>query len=457
MIFSQRVVTVVAFVLLSASGVGRAADEWRVGVAAQTITPKEPMWMAGYGARTAPSSSKLSDLFAKALILEDAQKNRGVIITLDLVGIDRTLSRRIVEAVSQRLNVEPAHVVISTSHTHSGPVVGKNLGPMHYYQLSEPYQRQIDAYEAELFEHCVNVVVAASQKLTPCSITWGNGSADFATNRRNNKEPEVPQLRTAGKLQGPFDHDVPVLAARDAQGKLLAVLFGYACHSTVLAGSAWSADYPGFAQVELEERHPGCVALFFAGCGADQNPLPRRTPELAKHYGERLATAVDSVLLTTKMHETKAHLQCAYAEVPLPLAPLPSVEQLEQQQSATNKSEATRATLLLRQIKAGQQLSETYPYPVSVWRIGDELKFVALGGEVVVDYALRIKADLDTPVWIAGYAHDVMAYIPSRRVLTEGGYEGGGAMVYYGLPGPWAPQVEEVIMKQVTQLAKTIE
>ena len=109
---------------------------------------------------------------------------------------------------------------------------------------------------------------------------------------------------------------------------------------------------------------------------------------------------------------------------------------------------------LLGQIESGRPLSQTYPYPVSVWRIGNDLKFVALGGEVVVDYALRIKADLDGPTWIAGYAHDVMAYIPSRRVLTEGGYEGGGAMVYYGLPCPWAPEVEEVLMGQVVKLAK---
>ena len=73
-----------------------------------------------------------------------------------------------------------------------------------------------------------------------------------------------------------------------------------------------------------------------------------------------------------------------------------------------------------------------------------------LGGEVVVDYALRLKAE-HGPIWIAGYTNDVMAYIPSRRVLLEGGYEGVGAMVYYGLPTAWAPVVEERIAEEVTR------
>lgn len=434
-----------------------AADTWRAGAAKQIITPKEPMWMAGYGGRTAPSSGKITDLYAKALLLEDAEQNRGLVLTLDLVGIDRELSRRIAKEISDKIDVPSQNIVICTSHTHSGPVVGKNLGPLHYYQLDPAYQRQINAYAEELVTSCIEVASAAHEALRDCKVSWGIGRADFATNRRNNREARVPELRTAGSLVGPVDHDVPVLAVRDSDDQLLAVLFGYACHATVLSGQQWCADYPGYAQAALEERHPGCVALFFAGCGADQNPLPRRTVELAKHYGDRLATAVDSVLLTTAMNAAEPRLECRYGEVPLPLGPLPSDDELAKQQNSTNKSEAARARLLLARIERGKPLSSTYPYPVSVWRIGDELKWVALGGEVVVDYALRTKFDLKSPVFVAGYSHDVMAYIPSRRVLAEGGYEGGGAMVFYGLPTAWAPEVEEVLMGQVVKLAKEVD
>lgn len=433
----------------------RAADGWRAGAASRVITPNEPMWMAGYGSRTTPASGKLSDLHAKALVLEANGQKPGVIITLDLVGIDRELSRRIVKAVSEKVGCPPENVVISTSHTHSGPVVGKNLNAMHYYQLPQNFQKQVDQYAEKLFTDCVDVAVQARERLAPCKVTWGTGRADFATNRRANKEGDVPKLRTAGTLAGPFDHDVPVLAIRNASDHVQAVLFGYACHATVLSGYDWCADYPGYAQSNLEQRFPGCVALFFAGCGADQNPLPRRTVELAEHYGRRLATAVESVLLTTDMKTASPKLLCRYAETPLPIDTIPTAEQLKVQLASSNKTEAARAMLLLKQIADTGSVSKTYPYPVSHWRIGDELNFIALGGEVVVDFSIRIKSELKGPTWIAGYAHDVMAYIPSRRVLTEGGYEGGGSMVLYGLPSVWAPEVEEVIIRQVKALVTT--
>ena len=106
--------------------------------------------------------------------------------------------------------------------------------------------------------------------------------------------------------------------------------------------------------------------------------------------------------------------------------------------------------MLLEKWDADKQLSQTYPYPVGSWQLGEAIDFVFLGGEVVVDYAVRLKAELrEKRTWVAGYANDVMAYIPSRRVLQEGGYEGEGAMVYYGLPTRWAPQVERLIVDEV--------
>jgi hypothetical protein len=128
----------------------QADDGRRAGAAKTIITPNEPMWMAGYGGRTGPASGKISELYAKALLLEDAHKTRGLILTLDLVGIDRELSKRISTAIADKIDVPSDNVVICVSHTHSGPVVGKNLGPLHYYQLDPAYQRQINAYAEEL-------------------------------------------------------------------------------------------------------------------------------------------------------------------------------------------------------------------------------------------------------------------------------------------------------------------
>ncbi len=462
-LFSAAVLSL-TFVLLTTAAPGSdpaqdsAGDSgWKAGASKIVITPGKPMWMAGYGGRTLPSDGKLTELWAKALVLEDHDGHRGLVLTLDLVGIDRTLSQALCDSLKKQYGLQRDQIAICTSHTHSGPVVGRNLEPLHYLQLDASQRKAIDDWAAT-FQKQVGVVVGeAIDKLAPSKLTWGSGSTNLAVNRRTNSEPTVPLERTEGNLKGPSDYDVPVLAVRDADENLTAVLFGYACHATTLSGYQWSGDYPGYAQIDLEEAHPDCVALFFAGCGADQNPLPRRTEELAKHYGERLATAVDAVLLTSQMQPVKGSLRTTYAEIDLPFDKLPTREQIELNAKSDNRYEVARAKMLLKQIDGGTPLSQTYPYPVSVWSIGDDVQFVTLGGEVVVDYAIRLKSELDgTATWVAGYANDVMAYIPSRRVLAEGGYEGGGAMVYYGRPTIWSPEIENDIANEVHRQVESL-
>lgn len=450
--------TGVLALLVGLSSVGAktagAASDWKAGAAKTLITPEKFMWMAGYGGRNHPAEAKTSDLYAKALVIEDAAGRRAVVITLDVVGIDRTLSASICQRLEQKYKLSRGQIAICTSHTHCGPVVGKCLGPMHYYLVDEAQQKLIDEYARTLEEKIVATVGEAIGKLAPSSLSWGSGTTTFAVNRRTNAEAQVPELKAQGKLKGPSDHDVPVLAVKGADGKLQAVLFGYACHATVLSFYEWCADYPGFAQTELEKSHPGAVALFWAGCGADQNPLPRRTVELAQGYGSMLAKAVNEVL-AKPMTAVASKLETGYREIPLPLGKLPTDAELAETAKSNDKFQASRAKVLLKQIEQTKQpLATTYPYPVSVWKIGDEVQFIALGGEVVVDYSLRLKMELrGVKTWVAGYSHDVMAYIPSRRVLMEGGYEGGGSMVYYGLPTIWAPEVEEALVSEVHRAA----
>ena len=95
---------------------------------------------------------------------------------------------------------------------------------------------------------------------------------------------------------------------------------------------------------------------------------------------------------------------------------------------------------------------------MQVWRLGDQVLWVALGGEAVVDYSHRLKRELagGPAVWVTAYANDVMAYIPSERVLEEGGYEGDTSMVYYGLPAKWAPGLEDKIVGTVKRLVKDV-
>jgi neutral ceramidase len=428
----------------------RADDTWKAGAAKTVITPKQYMWMSGYASRSTPAQGMIHDLYAKALAIQDPSGHTAVVITLDLVGIDRATSQKICKAIEKQHKLDRSQVSIATSHTHSGPVVGTNLLTM--YSLAADQQQLVEEYTARLIEQCVATAGEALGNLGPVTLHAAEGTATFAVNRRNNREADVPMLREQGKLMGPIDHTVPVLAARSPSGELKAVLFGYACHATVLSGMEWCGDWPGFAQIELEKTHPGTIALFWAGCGADQNPLPRRTVELAQNYGQQAAAAVDKVLAGS-MRPVTGKLSTRYTEINLALDALPTAEQVDQDLKSENVYLARRAAWLKKQYDANGQLNSTYPYPIQAWKFGTAASLTFLGGEVVVDYSLRLRSEVqDDHAWFAGYSNDVMAYIPSRRVLTEGGYEGESSMIYYGLPTRWSPDVEEHIVRETRKL-----
>jgi hypothetical protein len=320
---------------------------------------------------------------------------------------------------------------------------------MNFYYATPAQRKAIDSYTKSLEAKIIDIVSEAIHDLRPGTLTGGSGTATFATNRRENEEGKVPELRAKATLAGPFDHDVPVLAIHDTQGKLCSVVFGYACHATVLSSFQWSGDYPGFAQQEIESLHPDCVAIFWAGCGADQNPLPRRSVELARHYGRRLAIAVEDVLLTHKMKPVTSVLQHESSILQLGYSRLPTPDDLERDLLSKNKFEVARASILKTELERKGELPSSYPYPIARWQLGD-IEWLFLGGEVVVDYVVRLKSDRPrSKTWVAAYANDVMAYIPSERVLHEGRYEGGGAMIYYGLPAPWASGLESQILEAV--------
>lgn len=421
------------------------AESWKAGAAKTIITPSGPVWMSGY-IRERPSEGTAQDLWAKALVLEDANGQRALLITMDLVGIDRATSDQVCRRLAGKFGLERRQIALNCSHTHNGPVVGRNLYGM--FSLDDAQWNRIDEYTRELTDKLVALAGQAIERLQPSQISWGQGYSTVAVNRRTNTRKDPEQVRERGQLRGPSDFDVPVLAVRDAAGKLQAVALGYACHPTTLeVDYRFSGDYAGYAQADLERAHPGTVALFWQGCGADQAPRPKDTLELTQAYGRRLATSVDEVL-SGAMRPLDGSLATAYAEIPLRLGKPPSREALETEKASKSKWVALRAQRELAELDAGRPLRTSYPYPVQVWQLG-ELRWVFLGGEVVVDYALGLKRELGPATWVAGYSNDVMAYIPSLRVLREGGYEGANAQVYYDMPTVWSTDVESQIVDEV--------
>ena len=258
-------------------------EGWQFGKAKVNITPMEPMWMSGYGGRDRVAEGKLTDLWAKVLVLKPKTGDMAILITMDLVGIDQTLSDSIRKRLADEYGVEVERIVLCCSHTHTGPVVGMNLAPLHYLQVERVHQAQIDKYAVWLKSQVIKSVSVAMKNLSSGSVSWGTGRCAVAVNRRNNREASVPSVRSRGELAGPTDHDTPVLVIKDLDHRIQVIVFGYACHATVLSFYQWSGDYPGYAQMALESRLPGVQAMFWAGCGGDQNPLPRRKVELARH------------------------------------------------------------------------------------------------------------------------------------------------------------------------------
>ena len=431
-----------------------ASAGWQAGTSKVAITPRQSMWMSGYASRTKPSEGSVHELWAKALAIKDPQGRTVLLVTLDVVGIDRAVSSRIRDTLQSRHGLGRDRIALACSHTHCGPVVGTNLLTM--YRIDAAERRRIAEYTGRLEEAIINVAGEAISHLADARLSWANGRCDFAVNRRSNPEKDVPALRERLALQGPDDHDVPVLRVTRPDGGLLSVVFGYACHCTVLDFNKFCGDYAGFAQAEIETRHPGASAMFVAGCGGDQNPLPRRSLELAERYGKQLAGDVETVL-AGPMQPIERGVATAYEEIPLAFGAIPSRVQIEKDTHDPNYFVASRARHLLEVIASRGRLDPTYPFPVEVWRL-DGLTWVFLGGEVVVDYSLRIKRSLGSShSWVSAYCNDVMAYIPSKRVLNEGGYEGATAMIYYGQPSPWAEPVEEAIIEAVARTAQKVK
>ena len=423
---------------------------WRAGVAKMVITPEQSMWMAGYAARVHQSEGTLHDLWAKVLAIEDSDGKQAILITTDLLGFPKALSDQIRDQLEYEFKLSRARIILHSTHTHSGPVLKDALYDI--YPLDQQQISAIEQYSGKLADQIVALAGEALRSMEPVQIYAQNGVTRFQVNRRNN---DASTLNSLTELKGPNDHAVPVIKVVDKQGRLLAVAFGYACHPTVLDGYEWSGDYPGFTQIELEKSHPGTTALFFQGAGADQNPLPRLTVGLARQYGKELAAAVERVL-EEDMRELSPQLSASYSEIELPLNPPPSKDELleiAQDSSAYANYQRSWAKNMIEKMKKNETFISSYPYPLQVWQMGDQM-IVSMGGEVVVNYAIRLKQIFGQDMFVFGCSNDVMSYIPSETILEEGGYEGLVAQQVYGLPNTWKPGIESMIIQEIVRLAE---
>lgn len=418
---------------------------WQVGLAKRVITPQTDVWLAGYGTKRSAEST-IHELWAKIMVLQDTTGKRVVLATTDHMGMSKTIYEALYARLHERFGLDRADFMLTFSHNHCGPVLKDDL--VDYYPLDDEQTRLVAEYSEWMSGEIVAAVGEALGNLQPALLYRAEGKCTFAVNRRENTEEGV----VAGEpLKGAVDHYVPTLVVKTPEGKLRAALFGYACHPTTLSFNHWCGDYPGFAQVNLEAAHPEMMALFFNACGADANPIPRRELALCEKYGKMLSEAVQEVL-AGPLQPVPTGLRTAFEFVDLAYDELVTRETLKPVAAGASELHARWAKRMLKLIDEGAVFPTSYPYPTQAWQIGD-LLLIGIGGEAVVDYSLRFKREFGPGAWVCGYANDMAAYIPSRRVWEEGGYEGGPHLDEYGRPAwRWAGDVEDRIAGAVRRV-----
>jgi len=449
----KRVPLVILVMLASMPALALADEQpqWLVGTSKADITPNNSIWMAGYASRTKPSEGVAQKLYSRVIALQDQKGHRLVIIGSDILGMPATLVETIRQDLEISYGLKPAQLLFTFSHTHSGPVIRESLSLM--YDLNSEQSYAVNQYVLTIWKRIHEAVDVALQNMKPASLYTATGEAHFGVNRRQQKESGVV---IGVNEAGPVDHSVPVLKMVAADQAVLAVLFSYACHNTTLTGNNYliHGDYAGVAEEELEKTYPGSVALFMAGFAGDTNPNPRGTMELGIAHGQSLAAAVNTAL-SGAMRPLNGPLRTRLDHVKLPFSTPPTRQELEAKLLDKDKYVQRNAKGLLEKLNSKGKLPSHYDYPIEVVQWGKDLTLVALAGEVVVDYAIRLRQDIPPAeqLWLVGYSNDVFAYIPSRRLMEEGGYEPENSMIYYGL-WPWAREVEEIL---VTRIVKQVD
>jgi len=422
-----------------------------VGVAAVDITPEEPIRLTGYGNRALPSEGIGQRLWAKALVFGGDRPGPSVLIAADLIGIPLRMTDELARRL-RRVGVERARLAITATHTHTGPSLAGVLPFIFTTPLTSEQQGVVDRYSTGLVDKLERVALDALADRRPARVAWGPGSAGFASNRRVLKDGKWVTFGV--DAAGSVDRDLPVLTVRSPDGSLRAVLLNYACHATTLEpkDNIVHGDWPGVAKELIQRRHPGTVALVTVGTGADANPNPRGGGlTTVERHAQELANEVERLLATT-LRPVAAPPSGRFRLLELELDQIPDRAIWEAQAKNTNAAGLYARSVLAR-LDRGEKMSRLVPYPVQVWTFGDDLAMVFLGGEVVADYGLRLKKELDgSRLWVTAYANDVAFYVPSRRMIPEGGYEVFGSMVFYGHPARLADGTEDQIVRAVHDL-----
>ena len=418
-----------------------------VGAARVEVTPREPVVLAGYGGRNGEFEGIDTQLWVRAMVIGD--EHPVAIVVVDNCGVPGRVTARLAKRLAKH-GVAPQRLVVAATHTHNAPNLEGYAPILWAGRTTLEQDEHTAAYTAFLIEQMEATVAAALKSREPMRLEWGQGRATFGGNRR-----VIRNGTWAGfgfQRNGPVDHSLPVLAARDTGGTVRVVWANYACHCTTVGSrNHVGGDWAGFANESMEEAFPDAVALMTIGCGADVGPQPSGSLEVAAQHGRRVGVEVRR-LLTNSTTQVTGSLTVAEKQIRLPLAD-PKPRTYWEEQLSKEGVHHQLAKSMIKRLDDGGSIPSEVQYPLSVWKFGDDLAMVFLAGEVVVDYSVRLNRELDwSRLWISAWANAMPGYIPSGRVLAEGGYEADFSQIYYGQPGRYKPEIEDLLVGAVRDL-----
>ena len=405
----------------------------------------ESLWMSGYAGPHRVAKGVMDDLYAQALAIQDGYGSRALLLRIDVCVMHDSTVTRICDLIKKRTGLMRRQILVNISHTHSGPAVDE----LHHYPMSTEDRAKLAAYTERLKSLCADAAVEAVEDLKPAVLDFGVGEAHFFHNRRG--------LDAAGRYTGmranPNNHtdrDVPVLRVSDTDGLVRGVVFGAACHCVTLGvNDKYSGDYAGQARIQLEKKIPN--ALFVTGCGADANPhRASNGVELVRQHGVTLAAEVNRVM-AEPMVSVRGPLKTQFRYVELPLIQFESRAEVEQVRRGPYADYGT-VNKLLAQLDRGARLPTSYSAPFAVWQFGNDLTLAGLPEETVSEYVPLLKRAVGKRnLWTAGYCNSVASYLPTVRIMKQGGYETRG-FIADSLAGWYAPETEKILVDAVAQM-----
>jgi hypothetical protein len=436
--FRHLHLTLLAWATTFATAAASSEADYSVGVAEVDITPSYPIRLNGFGFRRTESEGVTQPIWAKAIAIGSDDERPAVLITVDSLGIRLPMVEEVARRLKKKAGIDRERLAVTFTHSHTTPKVNGACDTIFSTPIPPEHQAHIDRYTDELTDALEKVALAALADRRPSRLEWAVGKVGFAKNRR-----------TAG---GPVDHALPMLVVRSADDDgIRAIYVSYACHCVTLSNNKISGDWAGYAQEAIQHKNPRAIALVSIGCGSDSNPSSGVTGDNIAAAAEQGAEIADEVarLLKGPLKPISGQIQAALNTIDLPLNTSPSRDELRSSAAADDPA-GYNAKFQLAKLDRGEALQTKIIYPIQIWSFGDSLAMVFLAGEVCVDYSLRLKQELDPErIWIHGYSNDFGCYVPSERLLKEGGYGGGAEIVYFALPATLQPGLEDKIIAEV--------